>query len=97
MSGDGGGGPLVTGISPKEGNPGTKVTIRGEKLGKSHRDLIGLKICDVDVLLTAEWISPNKILARTLVCKGLGDIIITTTSGGVGKSTVKFKGMNLKS
>jgi hypothetical protein len=29
-----------------------------------------------------------------LVCKGLGDIIITTTSGGIGKSTVKFKGTN---
>ena len=33
--------PLVTGISPKEGYPGTKVTIRGDNLGKSFDDLIG--------------------------------------------------------
>ena len=33
--------PQVTGISPKEGPPGTKVTIRGEDLGVDTRDLIG--------------------------------------------------------
>ena len=33
--------PLVTGISPKEGVPGTLVTIRGENLGLDARDLIG--------------------------------------------------------
>lgn len=66
--------PLVTGISPKEGAPGTKVTIRGENLGKSHSDLLGVSICGVDCLLTADWISPNKILARTLLCKGRGDM-----------------------
>ena len=33
--------PQVTGISPKEGPPGTKVTIRGEDLGLSNKDLIG--------------------------------------------------------
>lgn len=33
--------PVVTGISPKEGPPGTKVTIRGEFLGTSPTDLIG--------------------------------------------------------
>ena len=33
--------PQVTGISPKEGAPGTKVTIRGEDLGVDARDLIG--------------------------------------------------------
>jgi exocyst complex component 2 len=91
-SAEGGGGPLVTGISPKEGNPGTKVTIRGERLGRSYKDLVGLSICGVDIVLTAEWVSPNKILARTLVCKGVGEIIVTTTSGGVGKSMVSFRG-----
>ena len=30
--------PLVTGISPKEGYPGTKVIIRGENLGKEEDD-----------------------------------------------------------
>ncbi len=33
--------PLVTGIAPKEGYPGAKVTIRGENLGRSHEDLLG--------------------------------------------------------
>lgn len=32
--------PAVTGISPKEGPPGTRVTIRGEKLGNKPQDLI---------------------------------------------------------
>jgi len=33
--------PVVTGLSPKEGPPGTRVTIRGEFLGKKLNDLIG--------------------------------------------------------
>lgn len=36
--------PVVTGLSPKEGPPGTKVTIRGENLGKNPNDLIGEKM-----------------------------------------------------
>lgn len=36
-------GPLVTGISPSVGLPGTKVTIRGENLGESKDDVIGTK------------------------------------------------------
>lgn len=31
--------PVVTGISPKEGPPGTRVTIRGEFLGTKPTDL----------------------------------------------------------
>lgn len=34
-------GPVVTGISPSVGLPGTKVTIRGENLGESKDDVIG--------------------------------------------------------
>ncbi|KAG2458067.1 EXOC2 protein, partial [Polypterus senegalus] len=34
--------PLVTGISPNEGVPWTKVTIRGENLGTGPTDLIDL-------------------------------------------------------
>jgi exocyst complex component 2 len=37
----GGGAPTVTGLSPIEGVPGTKVTIRGENLGTHPEDLIG--------------------------------------------------------
>lgn len=36
--------PVVTGISPKEGPPGTRVTIRGEFLGTSAVDLVGKPI-----------------------------------------------------
>jgi len=35
--------PQVTGISPKEGPPGTRVTIRGENLGVTARDLTGTR------------------------------------------------------
>lgn len=31
--------PVVTGISPKEGPPGTRVTIRGEHLGINSNDI----------------------------------------------------------
>lgn len=34
--------PVVTGISPKEGPPGTRVIVRGEFLGTKAPDLIGL-------------------------------------------------------
>uniref|UniRef100_A0A1B0CDN3 Exocyst complex component 2 n=1 Tax=Lutzomyia longipalpis TaxID=7200 RepID=A0A1B0CDN3_LUTLO len=83
--------PVVTGLSPKEGPPGTRVTIRGEFLGSKPSDLIGLSICGCDCLLSAEWKSPNKIIARTGPAKGKGDIIVMTQSGGVGASTVQFR------
>lgn len=43
--------PLVTGISPKDGYPGTKVTIRGENLGLNEDDVIAVRICNVDCTL----------------------------------------------
>ena len=55
-----------------------------------------LRICGVDCLLTSEWKSPNKIIARTGQSKGAGDIIVVTKSGGVGTSTVKFRGYNIQ-
>ncbi|KAK2166794.1 hypothetical protein LSH36_35g06011 [Paralvinella palmiformis] len=88
--------PQVTGISPKEGPPGTRVTIRGENLGISAQDLLALRICGVDCLLTAEWKSPNKIIARTGQAKGKGDIIVVTKSGGVGTCTVNYRGYNVQ-
>lgn len=36
--------PVVTGISPTVGLPGTKVTIRGENLGESKDDVIGKQL-----------------------------------------------------
>lgn len=109
--------PVVTGLSPKEGPPGTRVIIRGEFLGTKANDLIGihsffivllgiifseynidqiysvgLTICGCDCLLSAEWKSKNKIVARSGPGKGRGDIIVKTKSGGQGTSTVQFKG-----
>ncbi|XP_078337720.1 exocyst complex component 2-like isoform X2 [Crassostrea virginica] len=87
-----GGAPLVTGVSPKEGPPGTRITIRGENLGHDIKDLIGLNICGVNCLLTAEWKSSSKIIARSGPGKGKGDVIVITKSGGTGSCTVGFKG-----
>ncbi len=42
--------------------------------------------------MSAEWKSPNKIIARTGQAKGKGEIIVATMSGGVGSCTVQFKG-----
>ncbi|XP_013377292.1 PREDICTED: exocyst complex component 2 isoform X2 [Chinchilla lanigera] len=84
--------PLVTGISPNEGIPWTKVTIRGENLGTGSTDLIGLTICGHNCLLTAEWMSASKIVCRVGQAKDdKGGIIVTTKSGGRGTSTVSFK------
>ncbi|XP_062412248.1 exocyst complex component 2 [Sardina pilchardus] len=84
--------PLVTGISPNEGAPWTKVTIRGENLGTGPADLVGLSICGHNCLLTAEWMSASKIVCRVGPAKDdKGQIIVSTKSGGPGTSTVSFK------
>ncbi|XP_966441.2 exocyst complex component 2 [Tribolium castaneum] len=84
--------PVVTGLSPNEGLPGTRITIRGENFGSKPTDLIGLSICGFDCLLSAEWKSPNKIIAISGPVKGKGDVIVTTRLGGVGTCNVTFKG-----
>lgn len=53
---------------------------------------VGLKICNCECMLSAEWKSPNKIIARSGPGKGLGEIIVSTRSGGVGTCTVQFRG-----
>lgn len=85
--------PLVTGISPKEGYPGTKVTIRGDFLGKDESDLVAVIICGVDCTLRAKWEKENRITTYTGFCKGKGDIVIVTNSGGRGTSSVGFQGL----
>lgn len=84
--------PLVTGISPREGCPGIKITIRGENLGIDEKDFIGLKICGDDCRATATWQSPNKIFAYSGSGQGKGDVIVTTKSGGTGTCSVGFYG-----
>ena len=51
-----------------------------------------IRVCGIDCLLSAEWKSPNKIIARTGQIKTKGDIIVVTRSGGVGNCTVQFRG-----
>ena len=84
--------PLVTGISPRDGCPGIKITIRGENLGIDEKDFIGLKICGDDCRATAAWVSPNKITAYAGRGQGKGDVIVTTKSGGTGSCNVGFYG-----
>ncbi|VEN39556.1 unnamed protein product [Callosobruchus maculatus] len=87
--------PIVSGLSPNEGPPGTRIKIRGENFGSQPSDLIGLTICGVDCLLTAEWKSPNKIIAISGTGKGKGEVIVTTKYGGTGTCNVTFKGYHL--
>ncbi|KAI6225705.1 hypothetical protein M3Y95_00725300 [Aphelenchoides besseyi] len=84
--------PVVSGISPKEGMPGTTITLRGENLGTDSTDLVALIICDTDCLLSAQWKSSTKIIARVGQAKrGIGEIILVTKSGGRGVSNVQFR------
>jgi len=83
--------PIVTGISPREGPPGTRLTIRGEHLGIGEQDLAGVFINGADCLLISEWKTDRKILALAPAKEGKGDIIIATKSGGIGSCEVQFK------
>jgi len=84
--------PVVTGISPAEGPPGTIVKIRGENLGASAKDLKGVIICAQNCTYSAEWQHSRLIHARTSTGLGMGDIIVYTKTGDKGTSLVKFRG-----
>uniref|UniRef100_A0A5S6Q9U3 Exocyst complex component 2 n=1 Tax=Trichuris muris TaxID=70415 RepID=A0A5S6Q9U3_TRIMR len=84
--------PLVTGLSPKEGPPGTQIIIRGENLGLSQGDVVGLIVCSMDCLASMRWESPHKIIARVTQSKaGVGDVTVITKSGGRGSCLVQFR------
>lgn len=52
----------------------------------------GLTICGANCLLSADYKSASKIIARTgKAPPGKGDVIVTTRSGGQGSCTVQFK------
>lgn len=54
--------------------------------------ILGLTICGANCLLSADYKSASKIIARTGQSQpGKGDVIVSTRSGGVGSSTVQFK------
>jgi exocyst complex component 2 len=73
--------PKVTGLSPKEGPPGTKIIIRGENFGNSANDLLSCIIGGVECFFQSEWQSSSKILCRSGNNQGPGDVIVTTKSG----------------
>lgn len=81
--------PIVTGVSPKEGPPGTSIIVRGENLGKSEDDVCKLTIAGSDCLPYLIWESPKKINIRCMVI-GTGPILIETKSGGKGSCSVEF-------
>ncbi|VDM45172.1 unnamed protein product [Toxocara canis] len=84
--------PVITGLSPKEGVPGTQIKIRGENLGTGQSDLVALSICGTDCLMSAKWKSPSLIVARVGQAKrGVGEIIILTKSMGRSISNVTFR------
>ncbi|XP_003373400.1 conserved hypothetical protein [Trichinella spiralis] len=61
--------PVVTGLSPKDGVPGTQIVIRGEHLGLSQSDVIGLTVCNADCMQSLKWESSHKIITRVSHCK----------------------------
>ncbi|KAJ8954136.1 hypothetical protein NQ318_005730 [Aromia moschata] len=79
----------------ERGPPGTRIKIRGEHFGTKPTDLVGLTVCGIDCLLSAEWKSENKIIAISGPIKGEGEIIVTTRLGGKGTCNVTFKGYHL--
>ena len=83
--------PIVTGISPNEATPGTKITIRGENFGTSAADLFGVNILGSDCMMTSQWMSPNKIIALSPAKEGKGEIFIATKSGGLGTCNVSLR------
>ncbi|VDK68125.1 unnamed protein product [Litomosoides sigmodontis] len=84
--------PLITGLSPKEGVPGTQIKIRGENLGKNQSDLVALSICGTDCLMSAKWKSPSLIIARIGQAKrGVGEVVLLTKSMGKSTSNVTFR------
>ena len=83
--------PIVTGISPNEATPGTKITIRGENFGTSAADLFGVNILGSDCMMTSQWMSANKIIALSPAKEGKGEIFIATKSGGLGTCNVSLR------
>ncbi|KAK4474438.1 hypothetical protein MN116_001593 [Schistosoma mekongi] len=83
--------PQVNGISPNEGTPGTKLTIRGENLGNTASDLLHVFIGGIDVGRSAQWFSPKKITAITPLGEGELEIVVVTDSGGFGTAAVIYQ------
>ena len=85
--------PEVTGVSPCEGYPNSKIKIWGEDLGLSSADIISVKICGVECLDSLEWVSERKIICTSGHGFGRGRIIVETITGGKGTCSVYFTGL----
>ncbi|RTG85599.1 exocyst complex component 2 [Schistosoma bovis] len=83
--------PQVNGISPNQGTPGTKLTIRGENLGNTASDLLHVFIGGIDVGRSAQWFSPKKLTAITPLGEGELEIVVVTDSGGFGTAAVIYR------
>lgn len=84
--------PEITGLSPKSGptSGGTRITVRGCNLGKSKEDICSISISGCDLLPTLEYHSPAKLVVVTKPWVGSGPVVLETTSGGRGTSTLIF-------
>lgn len=82
--------PDVTGISPKEAKPGTKLTIRGNNFGRSASELVAVYVCGKNCFSSAEWQSERKIICRVAAdCEGRGSVVVHTKRGP-GKCQIQF-------
>nr|CDS25580.1 exocyst complex component 2 [Hymenolepis microstoma] len=80
----------VTGISPVEGVPGTKLTLRGEYFGQSAFDLTHVFVGGIDVSPSARWFSSRKLSVITPLGTGELEIVVVTKSGGLGTSELTY-------
>lgn len=55
--------------------------------------LTAITICGKDCTSSLEYVNSKKLICLTPNVWGTGDIIVTTTSGGRGKCTVTFAGL----
>lgn len=85
--------PEVTGVSPCEGYPNTKIKIWGENLGTSAADVISVKICGQECVDSVEWVSERKIICNSGNGYGRGRVIVETITGGKGSCAVYFTGL----
>ena len=82
--------PSVNGVSPKEGSPGAKLTIRGENLGISAEDILHIFVGKVDVGCSVQWHSSKKLNIISPLGEGELKIIVVTKTGGQGTCDVEY-------
>ncbi len=82
---------MVSGVRPNFGPYETMIDIRGSNLGFKKEDVKSVKVCGVECIAQAKWISQSHIKCVNLVVTAdqvTGPIVVTTQSGGEGSSDV---------